>query len=299
MLDHLGRSAEALASHRRALEVRERLARDHPAVIQHRIDLAGSLSNVAILLKGVGQFAEALKSHESALEIRERLARDYPNDASYQSGLAASLNNIGTLRRATGAPAEALQSFRKALEICERLARDHPSAHDYQRALGEALDNIAKIEISQGRWREAYDRLNRAIEHQRRALSAMPRHPFYQHDFRLTLFDQVKVLQALNQPVEAVLVTREAAVLARGNPTDMYNVACLLSLSIPLTRSHEQPALAAEAVQTLRAAVAVGWRDARYTARDPDLIPLREHDDFRRVLAELFDRGFPPNPFAR
>ena len=127
----------------------------------------------------------------------------------------------------------------------------------------------------------------------------MPRHPFYQHDLQLTLFDQVKVLQAMNQPAEAVHMTREAAALARGNATDMYNIACLLSLSIPLTRSHEQPALAAEAMQTLRAAVALGWRDARHTARDPDLIPLRALDEYRRVLAELFDRGFPANPFAR
>jgi hypothetical protein len=32
--------------------------------------------------------------------------------------------------------------------------------------------------------------------------------------------------------------------------------------------------------------------------RDPGLAPLRDRDDFRRLLAELFDRGFPADPFA-
>jgi hypothetical protein len=35
------------------------------------------------------------------------------------------------------------------------------------------------------------------------------------------------------------------------------------------------------------------------TGRDPDLAPLRERQDFTRLLADLFDRGFPADPFAR
>jgi hypothetical protein len=48
----------------------------------------------------------------------------------------------------------------------------------------------------------------------------------------------------------------------------------------------------------LRQAVAAGWNDARQTDRDPNLDPLRDRDDFRRLLAELLDRGFPADPFA-
>jgi hypothetical protein len=49
----------------------------------------------------------------------------------------------------------------------------------------------------------------------------------------------------------------------------------------------------------LREAVRAGWNDAQHTSRDPDLAPLRDRDDFRRLVAELFDRGFPADPFAR
>ena len=75
--------------------------------------------------------------------------------------------------------------------------------------------------------------------------------------------------------------------------------ACAMASSIPITRGEERRSLAAEAVQTLQRAVAAGWNDAGKTSRDPDMAPLRDREDFRRLLAELFDHGFPADPFAR
>ena len=49
----------------------------------------------------------------------------------------------------------------------------------------------------------------------------------------------------------------------------------------------------------LRQAIAAGWSNARHTDSDPDLNPLRLREDFRRLLALLFDQGFPADPFAR
>lgn len=47
----------------------------------------------------------------------------------------------------------------------------------------------------------------------------------------------------------------------------------------------------------LRAAVTAGWSRASWTANDPDLDPLHPRDDFQRLLAEMFDREFPSDPF--
>ena len=57
--------------------------------------------------------------------------------------------------------------------------------------------------------------------------------------------------------------------------------------------------MGSEAVGTLRLAVASGWSDALRISRDPDLVPLHDLDTFRQVVAELLDRQFPVNPFAR
>jgi hypothetical protein len=49
----------------------------------------------------------------------------------------------------------------------------------------------------------------------------------------------------------------------------------------------------------LARAVTAGYDDLANLTRDPDLDALRNRADFRRLLARLFDRGFPKDPFAR
>ncbi len=77
-------------------------------------------------------------------------------------------------------------------------------------------------------------------------------------------------------------------------------MACDLALCISIAPDEaSKQALAAEAITTLRTAIAAGWSDAAQTSRDPDLNPLRHRDDFRRLLDEMFDRTFPSDPFRR
>ncbi len=84
------------------------------------------------------------------------------------------------------------------------------------------------------------------------------------------------------------------------NSIDIYNDACQIARCVPIERdTPAKEAVAAEAVTTLRAAIAAGWNNALHTNRDPDLAPLRDREDFRRLVAELLDRSFPTDPFAR
>jgi eukaryotic-like serine/threonine-protein kinase len=298
-LNVMGQPTEALRSYRRALEILERLVRDHPTVTEYRSDLAQAHNSIGIGLVTTGHPAEALDSYRKAAEIREQLVRDHPTLSRYQSDLARSYNNIAGVLSDTGHPAEALEPYRLALEIGERLTRDHPSVHNYRNGLGVTLDNLAEAEMLLGRWREARERLQRAIEHQRVALAAMPRHPFYRKAMKHHLINLAKVHRALNQPAEAIGTTQELAAMAPGDPSDDYNVACTLALCVPLTRGEQRRALATKAVRALKQAIDDGWNDAGKTVRDPDLAPLRDCDDFRQVVAELFDRGFPAEPLAR
>jgi eukaryotic-like serine/threonine-protein kinase len=294
-----GHRSLALESFQAAVLTCERLVRDHPSVTRYQSDLAANYNDVGVVLEGMGHPALALESHRRARPIRERLARDNPSAAEYDRHLALSLHNIGRLLYLTAHPAEALESHRRALLIRERLARDNPSVHSYQSHLGASLQGIAEIEMGQGRWLEAREHLERAIAQQRLALAAMPRNPTYQLSFRDHLLNLTRLFQALNQPNEAVRSTRELVALSGGSPIDLYNVACAIALTVTIARGEQQQTLAAEAVETLKQAVAAGWSDAQHTSRDPDLFPLRDRDDFRRLLAGLFDRGFPADPIAK
>ena len=84
------------------------------------------------------------------------------------------------------------------------------------------------------------------------------------------------------------------------DPVELYNVACDLALCEPVVKqSAEQQEAAAEAVRTLSQAVTAGWSDPLHTSRDPDLDSLRDRDDFRALLGELFDRPFPSDVFKQ
>ena len=45
------------------------------------------------------------------------------------------------------------------------------------------------------------------------------------------------------------------------------------------------------AVESLRQAIAKGYKDAGQIKKDKDLDPLRQRDDFRKVVAELAPKG--------
>jgi serine/threonine-protein kinase len=293
------RRGEGLESLQKALAIRERLARDHPTVVKYQVGLAENYDSVGLLLTFNRRPIEALESYRRSLPIRERLARDHPVVIKYQSLLATTHEKIGTLLSSLGRAAEALEASRKALTIWERLVRDHPTVADYHGGLGNALNSVAMIDMSQGRWREARQGLERAVEHQREALSSEPSHRIHRSVLLAQLLNLVKVHRALNQPAEAIRAARECAGLGSKAAGDLYNVACALSLTVPLATGAQRRTIAIEAVETLKQAVIAGWNNAQHASRDPDLAPLRDRDDFRRLLAELFDRGFPADPFAR
>jgi hypothetical protein len=159
----------------------------------------------------------------------------------------------------------ALQSYHKAVEIQERLVQEHPPLRNAVAGwlglggLDRVLHRTALIELSLGRPAEAYNHLRQAIIHQKQALAVDPQ-----------------------------------------DRTVLYSTACNLALCGPLAKDeNEGKQYADEAMVMLRAAVVSGWANAEWTAHDPDLIPLHTRADFRRLLAELFDRGFPEDPFAR
>ncbi len=127
----------------------------------------------------------------------------------------------------------------------------------------------------------------------------MPRNPKYLEDLKSCLLALTVVERETGDADAALRAAHELGALTRDLPTEKYNLASALAVCIPIAPAGQRPELADEAVKTLRTAVAVGWRDAIRTARDRELLSLHGRDDFKRLLAELFDRTFPADPFAR
>ena len=80
-------------------------------------------------------------------------------------------------------------------------------------------------------------------------------------------------------------------------PGNAYDAACALSLCVPIAekdikvvtelRAKQAQFYADEAMKMLRDAVAKGYKDVARMKKDPDLAPLRQREDFKKLLAEL------------
>ena len=72
-----------------------------------------------------------------------------------------------------------------------------------------------------------------------------------------------------------------------------YNFSCLYSLA-STKRAENEKAYADRAMELLQKAVEAGWDEAAHTANDADLAPLRDRDDFKKLLAELEKKDCGP-----
>ncbi len=293
-----GRPAEATVSYRQAITIIQKLVDDSPEVLMYLDELAANHLWLGELLTETGNQSEAEAECRTALAGYQKLFDASPTNPVYRTYLARCQQASGAVLRIAGRQAEAMEPYRRARQLFESLARENPSDAEYQSKLGETLNDTALCEMSLGRWTEARDLLTSAIEHQRKARSLAPEMPADRQRLRDYVRNLLKANGSLAQPIEPVRTARDLAERARENPEDLYDVARALSLTVPLTSGESRLALAAQAVAMLEQAVAAGWRDAVRTDRDPDFAPLRDRDDFRRLVARLFDRGFPEFPIA-
>jgi hypothetical protein len=69
----------------------------------------------------------------------------------------------------------------------------------------------------------------------------------------------------------------------------LYDLACVCALASAAVKddAKRREQYADRAVALLRQAVAAGWKDAAHMKKDQDLAPLRDREDFQKLLAEL------------
>jgi tetratricopeptide (TPR) repeat protein/tRNA A-37 threonylcarbamoyl transferase component Bud32 len=297
LLHNTGHRGEAEAEYRAALALQQRLTDEHPAIPEYREGLAASHNSLGILLGETGHFREAEAEHRTALALRQRLADDFPAVLNYRQDLANSHNNLGILLKDTGRSQEAETEYRAALDLHRRLAAEHPTLPDYRNALAGALGNLARLLQGRRDFAGARRLLEEALPHHQAALKANPRHPRYRAFFRNDTQALAKTLLSLGDHVAAAAAADRLAGIAVDPPNDLYNAACFLSRCAPLAakddklREAKRKELAKDyadrALATLQQAVVKGFTDAAQMKKDADLDPLRQRDDFQKLLAEL------------
>ncbi|HZU37168.1 MAG TPA: tetratricopeptide repeat protein, partial [Gemmataceae bacterium] len=159
-----GKPEEALASYRKALVIRQKLAEANPADTQFQSDLAATHNNIGNVLRDTGKPGQALASYRKALATRQKLAEANPAVVQYQSDVAATHNNIGNVLSETGKLEEALASYRKALAIRQKLADANPAVTQLQNELAWSHNDIGLLLAQTGKPEEALKYLEEKLQ---------------------------------------------------------------------------------------------------------------------------------------
>jgi hypothetical protein len=291
-MNNLASSYTALGRNEDALELREeqvalskaKLGPDHP-------DTLTSMNNLASTYAAVGRQAEALKLRQATLALRRaKLGPAHPDTLT-------SMNSLATSYVALGRNAEALKLRAETLE------RRQDTLGPYHPSTLLSMYNLAQSLLAMDRPSEAVVLIDDLL---RRSAGKVV-------DPRLVPLALELRLRACAKQKDAPGCRRTAEMWEKLNRTDvvsLYKAASYRAVTAGLMRDCVRTPEAVKkaneeadiAMSWLAKAVAAGYsrpQQLALTTRDHDLDALRDRADFRGLLAELFDRGFPTDPFAR
>jgi serine/threonine-protein kinase len=306
LLARSGKLADAMDSYRQALSIEQKLAELNPTVAEFRSRIAGTYHDISQVQSRTGKPVAVLESLRQALLIEQQLVELNPTVTEFRRVLARTLNDLGLVQSQTGQAVEALETFRRALNVRQKLADENPTAPVFKNALANNLTNLSDLLRGMGRFAEArqgYERAITMIEAQVRADPSVVR-------YRSNLASSVRRLglckAATGDFPGAVADTRRAIGLLErlrsGVPDRLFEQACCHA-ALAVFAGHEGSGIptrdgeveAGKAMDLLRSAVAVGYRNARAMATEVALDPLRKRSDFRLLM---LDQVFPEEPFA-
>ena len=201
---------------------------------------------------------------------------------------------------AKGALAEAANACEGAARILTELRANLPSVSRYAHELGFAFEKLAEILRAEGKAAEACAALAGAVETREVALKHNPASPSYRAALRDDYALLGDLLLAKGDHGEARRIAHLAADLHPESWEGAYDaarrVARCMSLAAQDETLPEDKRLAAaswyrsEAMALLRESAKRGFRDAERLREDTDLDPLREHEEFNSLAAELSAR---------
>ena len=281
----LGRQAEALKLYEETLVLRKaKHGPDHPETLW-------SMNNLATSYADLGRHAEALKLGEETLALRKaKLGPDHPDTL-------LSMYNLAVSYAALGRQAEALKLREETLALQKaKLGPDHPNTLLSMYSLAQSLVDLDRPSESVAIIDDCLRRVEGKVVDPRLVPFAL--------ELRLRACAKQKDASGCRQTAELW------EKLDRKDAGSLYNAACYRAVTAGVLRADDRTPHAGEqadaeadiAMGWLAKAVAAGYDAPQHLAnmaRDRDLDALRDRADFRRLLGELFDRGFPKDPFAR
>jgi tetratricopeptide (TPR) repeat protein len=256
-------------------------------------------------LRKRGDLAQACELWEKAVGHHRVAVQADPQQSEYRLGLRNDLSEWGRTLAQRGKPDEAVTVYRQALQTFEKLAAELPGVPDCRSDLGGLLSDLAMVYQRQKEHAQARPLLEQAIDHQQAALRANPRHPTYRQFLHIHYRLLADSLIQLGLHAELARRSEELARTFAEDREDGYRAGRYLARCVHLAEQDGQlpeprrrdlaEAYARRAVAVLREAVRRDPGAAERLNSDKDLNPLRNTEDFKRLLAEVEPGSKPPD----
>lgn len=225
--------------------------------------------------------AQAAANAAEAVREKERAEANFELVRRLQAELAESYARLGGAKRAAGQTENAHAFYRKSIELLEQLSRDNPDVPEFRTDLAFTLSNYGVCLINEGDRKQAMERLQQAQTLQVQLADQLPQNARAQIDLAETLRNQVQIRAGGNDAAELVeTAARLARCVPLVKPGERIKDAYRQQTKAP-------PDYADEAVALLRAAAERGFRDAARIRADQRFAPLRDREDFRKLLSDL------------
>jgi serine/threonine protein kinase/tetratricopeptide (TPR) repeat protein len=291
------RRKEAEQDYDEVVRIYKKLAADFPLRSELRQGLAKGHLSRGQLLSAMGRRKEAEMDYDQAVSIQKQLAAEFPTRHPFRQELVASHLSRGMLRSRMGQRMEEEQDYDQALSIQRQAVADFPGQPDRHQDLADTCVNLAAIHRRHGDWAAAKRLLLEGRPHHLAALQANPRNSTYRLFYGNHLQVLITVHAALLEPADAVRTAETYRDLGWNPAADACEAACFLCRCVPIVAKHDRldDKQRKEAVQfygdaamkLLREGVSRGWKDVEPMKKETALDPLRQREDFKKLIAEL------------
>lgn len=267
--DQLGGEQVAMA-----LPILKEIASQFPSVPRYRENLAKAHRDYAQILGFMKKPDEAKTEFEEAINIHKRLVQEHPTVLPYQAEIGVTSRMRGDLAYDSGQLPDALAWYDKAIEILT-------AVHVQDREYTLARNSLSNSHAGRAKVRDRLKRHGEAQSDWTRALELCPDRNRY--GFRCGTADSK--LRA-GKVEEAIAEVEELESIENDNPTHWFRFAKLYAVAgekVPARKDE----FADHALELLRKAVANGFNDAKRIRDDDELTPLRQRDDFQRLMRAI------------
>jgi serine/threonine protein kinase/tetratricopeptide (TPR) repeat protein len=266
--DAVKRFDDALRLRREMLDVRRQaLGPDHAETL-------GAMANVAHGHENLGDHREAIKLRQQVLAL---MKEKIPNDDYTLKTMCALAGSYDAVSQ----PADAKKTRDEAIAfVRKRLSSGDPSALS-------GVGDVAKSFIDAGRDAEAIALIDDAV----RTMAGKS----IDSGAIVDLLDlRLRHFAKKRDPAGVRGTAEHLERLEFKDPAGLYAVAYFRAVVAGVVRDAGGPDAAKHAaaesdrgMEQLRGAVAAGYRNVRHMKEDPDLKPLQNRDDFKRLIADL------------